>query len=364
MMVAIAYIIVVFAVVQFMIATANLIAETKLPPGKDSDNALVSVLIPARNEEVNIGTILNDLVHQHYKNIEVIVFNDLSGDRTAEIVEQFALLDTRIKLINSDILPDGWLGKNYACFSLSSVARGEYLLFLDADVRLGSNIIGNAISYLRHHHLGLLSIFPKQIIKSFGERITVPNMNYILLSLLPLFLVRKSGFSSLAAANGQFMFFNAGTYRLLSPHEKMKNNKVEDIAIARYFKNEKHPIACMLGDETIQCRMYAGFSDAVNGFSKNVTAFFGNSLSLSLLFWLATTFGWLIVLFFLPDLFFISYIIVILLTRIIISWVSEQDIVDNVLYTFLQQIACGLFIYKALLHKYSKNHQWKGRNIS
>jgi glycosyltransferase involved in cell wall biosynthesis len=363
MMVYFAYSIVVFALVQLMIAIANLIFETKLPPGKAPCNALVSVLIPARNEEENIGFVLKDLMHQDYKNIEVIVFNDQSGDRTAEIIEQYALLDNRIKLINSAALPDGWLGKNFACYSLSTMAKGEYLLFLDADVRLSNNVIINAISYALHYQLGLISIFPKQIIKSRGEKITVPTMNYILLSLLPLILVKKLKFPSIAAANGQFMLFNAGIYASLAPHKRMKNNKVEDIAIARFLKKEKQHIACLLGDDTIRCRMYTGFNDAVNGFSKNVTAFFGNSFFLSLLFWLITTFGFLIVFFFLPFAFFIAYIVVYLLTRIIISWISEQKVFDNILYSFAQQIVCGLFIFKAIINKFNKNYQWKGRSV-
>jgi glycosyltransferase involved in cell wall biosynthesis len=362
-MIYIAYSIVVFALIQLMIATANLIFETKLPPGHNPCDALVSVLIPARNEEENIGLVLKDLMHQDYKNIEVIVFNDQSSDRTAEIVEQYALLDNRIKLINSNALPDGWLGKNFACYSLSAMAKGEYLLFLDADVRLSNNIIINAISYALHYQLGLISIFPKQIIKSRGEKITVPTMNYILLSLLPLFLVKKLKFPSIAAANGQFMLFNAGIYVSLSPHKRMKNNKVEDIAIARFLKKEKQHIACLLGDDTIRCRMYTGFTDAVNGFSKNVTAFFGNSFFFSLLFWLTTTFGFLIVFFFLPFVFFISYIVVYLLTRIIISWISEQKVFDNILYSFAQQLVCGLFIFKAIINKFNKNYQWKGRSV-
>jgi glycosyltransferase involved in cell wall biosynthesis len=364
MMITIAYFIFLFTIVQFLIATVNVIFKPKLPKRYNPYKGLVSVLIPARNEEENIGIILNDLLQQDYKNIEIIVFNDQSSDQTAEIVEKFATLDARIKLIHSEGLPAIWLGKNYACYSLSKIAKGEYFLFLDADVRLSNDIIINSISYAQRYQLGLLSIFPKQIITSPGEKITVPNMNYILLSLLPLILVRKSKFHALAAANGQFMLFNAVVYRSLPPHEKMKDNKVEDIAIARFLKKEKHRIACLVGDETIRCRMYTGFKDAVNGFSKNVTAFFGDSLILSLLFWLTTTFGFLIELFFLPVNFFVFYIIVYLFTRIFISWVSEQKVLDNILYFFPQQLACGLFIYKALINKYNKNYQWKGRSIA
>ncbi len=362
-MIYIAYFVVLFALVQLTVATVNLIFKPKLPECHDTYEGLVSVLIPARNEQENITIILNDLLQQDYKNIEVIVFNDQSSDQTAEIVEQIALFDTRFKLVNSDGLPHGWLGKNFACYALSTIAKGEYFLFLDADVRVRDNIIIRAIADMQHHQLGLLSIFPKQIIISPGEKITVPNMNYVLLSMLPLILVRKSRFHSIAAANGQFMLFKAGIYRTLSPHEKMKDNKVEDIAIARFYKKEKHRIACLVGDDTIRCRMYTDIKSAVNGFSKNVTAFFGNSFILSILFWLATTFGFLMVLFFLPMSFFITYLIAYFLTRVFISWISEQKVFYNLLYFFTQQITCGLFIYKALINKYNKNYQWKGRSI-
>jgi glycosyltransferase involved in cell wall biosynthesis len=350
--------------VQLLIVVVNVIFEPKLPKRHINYNRLVSILIPARNEEKNISNILNDVCHQDYRNIEVIVFNDQSSDRTAEIVMKYATLDNRIILINSDGIPDGWLGKNYACFSLSKSATGDYFLFLDADVRISNDIVINTISYSEYYKLGLLSIFPKQIIKSLGEKITVPNMNYILLSLLPLILVRKSKFPSFAAANGQFMLFNSRKYKLLAPHERMKHDKVEDIAIARFFKKKKIRIACLVGDKTIRCRMYKGFNDAVNGFSKNVIAFFGNSFILSLLFWLTTTFGFLVVLFVLPFTFFMLYISVYLLTRIFVYFVSKQKVLDSLLYFIPQQISCGLFIYKAFVNKFISGYQWKGRSIN
>jgi hypothetical protein len=188
-------------------------------------------------------------------------------------------------------------------------------------------------------------------------------MNYILLSLLPLVLVRKSKLPSYAAANGQFMLFNTEKYRLMTPHELMKNNKVEDIAIARFFKEQKVKIACLVGDDTIQCRMYQGFNDAVDGFSKNVTAFFGNSFIVALLFWFTTTFGFIFVLLAFPWPFFISYIIVYFATRIFTSMVSKQNVFDNLLYLIPQQISCGVFIYKAFINKFIKDYQWKGRSI-
>ena len=362
-MTILAYIILIFTAIQFLVALGNLISETTLPESENKPANLVSVLIPARNEENNIGNILNDLKNQRYQNIEIIVFNDQSEDKTAEIVNEFARDDNRIRLIHSDGLPDGWFGKNYACHSLSKHARGEYLLFLDADVRIKNNIIGNAVSFSIRHNLSLISIFPKQIIKTFGERITVPDMNYILVSLLPLIFVRKLRFPSMSAANGQFMFFKADIYHLLEPHRLMKKNKVEDIHIAREFKKRRLKIACLLGDETIRCRMYNGFRESVNGFSKNVIAFFGNSYLLAVLFWLITTFGIVAILIALPVKYWIIYLSMYFLTRIFISVASQQNIFYNLIYFLLLQFSLGLFIYKAFMNQYFRKLEWKGRII-
>ncbi len=363
-MLFIAWFIFAFTLLQLLIALVNLIYFPKLPAGNLNEGPLVSVLIPARNEEKNIGCILGDLLHQDYTKIEVIVFNDQSEDRTVEIVQEYALNDSRIRLINSDHLPEGWLGKNWACQSLSEAASGDYFLFADADVRIGSGLIANAITYLKHYNLALMSIFPKQIIKTIGEKVTVPNMNYILLSLLPLILVRKSGFSSLAAANGQFMCFNSGLYRTILPHEKMRNRKVEDIEIARSLKGGNYKVACLVGDNRIQCRMYNNFNDAVNGFSKNVAAFFGNSILIATLFWLMTTFGFLIILFELPLGVFTGYLVSLMLTRVIISIISEQSIIENLLFLIPQQISLGIFILIAFINKNIRSFHWKGREIN
>jgi glycosyltransferase involved in cell wall biosynthesis len=362
-MIVLAHIILIFTLIQFLVALGNLIFETSLPESSNQSEKLVSILIPARNEENNIGNILDDLRNQRYQNIEIIVFNDQSEDKTAEIVGEYIRLNNRIKLVNSDELPEGWLGKNYACDSSAKQATGEYLLFLDADVRIGKNIIGDAVSYSGKHDLALISIFPKQIIRSIGERITVPNMNYILASLLPLPFVKRFKYPSLAAANGQFMFFQTGIYNSVLPHQLMKGNKVEDILIAREFKKREYKIACFLGDDRISCRMYTGFNDSVNGFSKNVIEFFGGSFILAILFWIVTTFGILVAIFALPVKLLMAYLALYFLTRIIISAASHQNIFYNLIYFVPLQLSLGLFIYRAFINKYFRKSQWKGRNI-
>ena len=271
-----------FTLFQFLVVLTNLFFKDNLNSPDSNFNGLVSVSIPARNEELNIESILTCLQRQDYKNIEILVYDDQSTDRTGEIVSQFMKQDNRIKLIESGGLPPGWLGKNHACHELSKRAKGKYFLFIDADVRLSKNIIIQTITTSEKHNLGLLSIFPIQEMQTFGERITVPNMNFILLSLLPLILVRKTKFHSLTAANGQFMLFKSSVYQHVYPHKKMKDSKVEDIEIARYYKESNIRIACTTGDERVSCRMYTDFNEAVDGFSKNITFFFWKFIHFSI----------------------------------------------------------------------------------
>jgi glycosyltransferase involved in cell wall biosynthesis len=362
-MIYIALFILFIALIRLFTALMNFIFNQPLSTYGSEYKGLVSVLIPARNEENNIGNILNDIANQSYGNIEVIVFNDMSTDNTAEIVKSYSLKDSRIRLINSDGLPENWLGKNYACHSLASQAKGEYLLFLDADVSITGDVIEKAVLSANKFKLGLLSVFPVQIMITKGEKITVPNMTNILLSLLPLIFVRISWFSSHSAANGQFMLFEKETYLKFLPHKKFSMNKVEDIEIARFYKKNKIKIACITGVNDIKCRMYTGFNEAVNGFSRNVVNFFGNSFTLAVLYWLVTTFGFIFVLIALPVEVFILYLTMIVLTRIMISLSAKQKISDNFLYAVPQQFSLGLFIFKAVSNKLNKNLEWKGRSI-
>lgn len=353
-----------FTAVQLLVSAANLVFRQKLPKKALFKNPMVSVLIPARDEEKNIGNLLNDLAQQNYQNLEILVFDDQSTDQTAQIVQEFAKKNDRIRLIQSTGLPEGWNGKNFGCYSLANIARGEYFLFLDADVRLKKGIVSQILPYFQKYKLGLLSVFPNQIIKSPGEYFTLPIMNYILLSLLPLVLVRTSGFSSLSAANGQCMLFNAETYRRINPHEKLKSEKVEDIKIARLYKKEKIKIACLASIKDIRCRMYTHFTEAVNGFSKNVFMFFGGSAILAFSFWLITTFGFVAVLFSFSKMVFLGYLAAILLTRIFISAVSHQNILLNMILMIPQQLTLGVILYRATANQLNKQFVWKGRNIS
>jgi hypothetical protein len=237
------------------------------------------------------------------------------------------------------------------------------LLFLDADVRIGGDMIAQSISYADEHKLSLISIFPKQVMRSVGEWISVPVMNYILLTLLPLILVRRSPRPSFSAANGQFMFFDASVYKAHQPHATVKANRVEDIAIARMLKERGLRVSCQTGDERISCRMYAGYREAVNGFSKNVIDFFGGSSVLAVMFWLFTSLGIIPVVIGLGWGVTALWLVLVIFTRIFVSVRSNQNVLNNLFYFIPQQFSMGLFIFNAIFRTKAGKHEWKGRKI-
>jgi glycosyltransferase involved in cell wall biosynthesis len=357
-----AYISILFAVFQLLNAVLNIVYIQKLKNKKPANKELVSVLIPARNEENNIGNLLESLQKLDDKNIEIIVFDDKSTDKTATIVEDYAKMDPRITLLKSKSLAKGWLGKNYACYSLAKHAKGTYFLFVDADVKLHTGIIGDAVYACKKYDLGLLSIFPKQIQQTFGEKVSVPIINYILLTLIPLVFVRISPYRSHAAANGQFMLFSAEQYQLLQPHKEFKNSAVEDINISRFYKKNKLKIACIASDSRITCRMYKSYGEALNGFVKNVFMFFGNRPSLAILFWIFSSVGFIPVLFLGAELILI-YLALIIITRLLISIVSKQNSLNNIILMPAQHIFLLHLIVKAIYIRITKKYSWKGRFI-
>ena len=362
-MVILVSLIFIFSIIQLVVVAINFVDGFHLNRSCEPSNEFVSILIPARNEEGNISNLLSDLLRLNHQSFEVIIFDDQSTDQTQAIISRFVNSDSRFKLIESQGLPDGWLGKNYGCYCLSKEAKGSLLLFLDADVRIKPDSIDRTLTILRTERIQLLSIFPKQIMRTIGEWAVVPNMNHILLTLLPLRLVKDSNRSSLAAANGQFMMFDAAAYRELNPHKLKYNCRVEDIEIARLYKEKGLKVACMVDDDMVECRMYSGFNEAVMGFSKNVKAFFGNSTLLGILFWLITSMGW-IALWLLGNIhLFITYLLVLVLTRVLFSVQSKQVVNKNLIFWIPQIFSLGFILAKASLKIPQNRLIWKGREV-
>jgi len=359
----IAWFILLFLGARTFISLVNFLAKPWLKDAHPEKQPVISVLIPARNEERNIGNLMSDLSRQDYRRFEVLVYDDQSEDETASIVKQFADEDSRFRYIGGQPLPEGWNGKNHACYRLAREAKGDYLLFLDADVRTRPKLLSKSLAFLQKTNLHLLSIFPKQEIQSFGERITVPIMNWILVSLLPLSLVRLLKFPSLAAANGQFMLFDAYIYRQNQWHEQLKSVTVEDIEIARTMKSQGYRVQTLLGDDAIRCRMYESYNEAVGGFSRNVHAYFGNSHFILVLFVVIVTLGFIPVWISFGITGLLTYLGLVILNRVVVSLASGQKVAVNVILAPLQVVSFLHISLKSLKNHLSGNTSWKGRTI-
>lgn len=324
---------------------------------------MVSILIPARNEEQNIARLLISIYRQDYKNYEVIVYDDDSTDQTYSLCSAFAANHTGFQVIKGMELPDGWLGKNYACDQLAASAKGNYFLFLDADVVVHNDLINSAVHRMKLYQLGLLSLFPNQEMQTIGEKTTVPLLHYLLLNLLPLrlvFLIKNAIFST---ACGQFMLFDALLYKQYRWHKGAKHKIVEDVEIMKLVKTTRLNGEALLANGLTSCRMYRNYTGAINGFSKNALAVFNYSIPGLLIFVTLLIGGPLLVMTTLNFNLMFFMIGLILLTRIMISLTAGESVWYNLLLHPVQMVNMAVIAFLSIQKHLTKTVVWKGRRI-
>jgi chlorobactene glucosyltransferase len=250
------------------------IKNFKLPPNVMASPPLVSVMIPARNEEKNIRRILNSMIRQDYPNLEILVLDDNSTDATSNIIEGFVKRDGRVKLIQGAPLPQGWKGKCFACHQLAKIAKGSYFVFTDADTLHYPNSISNSLAALIKDNVDVTSVFPRQIAVTFSERMSVRFINFIILSFMPLILVKHSRSPFFSTALGQFFLFKREAYEKCGGFESVKNEILEDINISKQVKRCGLKIMVYDGSNSIFCRMFTNLPDVIKGFSRFIYAAF------------------------------------------------------------------------------------------
>lgn len=352
-----------FLALRTLVSLVNVLTNLHLPDKAPVKSPKVSLLIPARNEEAVLGRLLESLEKLDYPDYEVIVCDDHSSDNTEEILNWFAGENDHFHWFLGAKLPDDWLGKNFACHQLAEKASGNYLVFLDADVELSTDAISKAVAFFQEKKLALLTVFPHQKMKSFPGKITVPVMNWILQSLLPMILVQKTKFPSLSAANGQFMMFETENYRLNQWHSKVRTEHVEDIRLARMIKSEGLEMAVLLGDNDIFCSMYSHLDEAILGFSRNIHEYFGGSWLVLMAFWLLIFSGPFIVWIGLGMPFLIVFILLVIANRLLVAWASRQNSFGSVLLHPLQMISFTSVVFYSIYRRFRKDTEWKGRRI-
>jgi len=236
----------------------------------------VSVVIPARNEERNIERVVRMLAANAYPDLEIIVVDDRSEDRTADVVRGVAgelagSSGVTLRLVEGDALPDGWLGKPWACQQGGRVATGDYILFTDADTRHAPDLTRRVVAELERSDADALSLAGRQLMESFWERVVQPQ---IFTSLLFRYTNNRDPHPPEkwrdAIANGQYIFFRRDTYQAIGGHEPVRGEVVEDMKMAQHLVKNGYALEIRMAEDSFATRMYESLGELVRGWSKNV----------------------------------------------------------------------------------------------
>lgn len=213
-------------------------------------NPKVSIILPARNEEEFISKCLDSLIDQDYKNYEIIVIDDSSEDKTQKIIYKYAEKYSKVIPIIARPKPEGWMGKNWACMEGYNKARGELLLFTDADTRHSQNVISLAVGHLTSFNLDALSAIPKMVTFDFWTNVTLPMISTFLHSRFSALNVnnptKKTGYFF-----GSFFILKKETYENVGMHEGVKHEIIEDGALGKKVKEAGYKMKMVRGDHLI-----------------------------------------------------------------------------------------------------------------
>ena len=362
-----------FSILVSILGVINLIFIKKpIVYSQNNISSLVSVLIPARNEEVNIKRCLYSLIDQSYKNLEIIVLDDDSDDQTYNIVKDVSKNFSSIKLIKGERKSNGWTGKNWACHQLSKFAKGDFLLFIDADTKLQKNTISETVSEMNNNDVDLISLFPNRITNTAIDKIISVTIGWFIFSCLPIiFSNRNPMFSS---AFGQFLLFRKGAYFSIGGHESIKDKILDDFELGRLITKRGYNLNVFDGTERISTFSYSTEKEALDGLSKSIFPFFNNKLIPFLILLILFLSMGLMPIFIMMGEFFgskltkskemIAYFTwgLITLSWSISSYRSKQGIRYGILYPFITTFTAIIGIF-SIITFLTKSVNWKNRNV-
>jgi hypothetical protein len=321
----------------------------------------LSVMIPARNEEAHIGAAVAAVLASEGVELELIVLDDGSTDRTAQILAGIA--DPRLRVAAGGGLPPGWSGKQHACAALARLASHKLLVFVDADVRLAPDALSRMAGFLAREDVALASGFPRQITGSGSEILLLPLIHFLLLGFLPIFRMRRSVSPSLGAGCGQLFIARADAYRQAGGHAAIRASLHDGLSLPRAFRRAGHMTGLFDASHFASCRMYTGAAQLWEGLTKNATE--GMAKPLALPFWTALLGGGAI----LPVLLMVTAPSVpaaaacgcLLTLRLVLAWRFRQPILSALLHPV--GVAALLALQWAALIRAASGRPatWRGR---
>ncbi|MEC7920535.1 MAG: glycosyltransferase family 2 protein [Chloroflexota bacterium] len=369
------YILFAFSILVALLAVVNLffIRRASISDSLKTQSALVSILIPARNEEANIGRCLYSLIDQSYKNIEIIILDDDSTDSTFSIAKEISKKDKRINIVKGMPIEKDWLGKNWACHQLSSIAKGDMLLFIDADTKLQSKTIEETIVEMEESDIDLITLFPKRVTSTSVDKIISVTVGWFIFSCLPILFSNKNPIFS--SAFGQYLLFRKGAYFSIGGHESIKDNILDDFELGRSITREGFNLKVFDGTDRISTFSYSSEREAIDGLSKSIFPFFSNRVVPFFLLWIlfmAMSIVPVLVIF--GDLFQIrlsrskEVMAFLIWGSLTLSWVissyrSRQGLLPGIFFPVVTTITAILGIFSVLSFLFN-NVVWKDRNLS
>jgi len=369
------YILFAFSILVALLAVVNLffIRRASISDSLKTQSALVSILIPARNEEANIGRCLYSLIDQSYKNIEIIILDDDSTDSTFSIAKEISKKDKRINIVKGMPIEKDWLGKNWACHQLSSIAKGDMLLFIDADTKLQSKTIEETIVEMEESDIDLITLFPKRVTSTSVDKIISVTVGWFIFSCLPILFSNKNPIFS--SAFGQYLLFRKGAYFSIGGHESIKDDILDDFELGRSITREGFNLKVFDGTDRISTFSYSSEREAIDGLSKSIFPFFSNRVVPFFLLWIlfmAMSIVPVLVIF--GDLFQIrlsrskEVMAFLIWGSLTLSWVissyrSKQGLLPGIFFPVVTTITAILGIFSVLSFLLN-NVVWKDRNLS
>ena len=335
------------------------------PGSRDVISEKVAILIPARNEALNIKDCLESALDQrNLSNFTIYVLDDSSTDNTNQIVREIATTNAKLVLLRGKELPEGWTGKNFACWQLANAAQEfKYLVFIDADVRLRSDAVVKSLNSLQKLRWKFISPYPRQIAKSWSEWLIQPLLQWSWITTLPLRLAERSLRTELTAANGQFLILEKDAYFAAGGHKAIHEEVLDDIHLARQMKRHGFRGNVIDGSAIASCRMYRSWRELRDGYSKSLWSAFGSIP------------GALLVIIFLVSLYVfpaiialsgyswgISLVLFAFISRLMSAVRSQSSITSALAHPFAIALLCYLIIRSWWLKR--KNRlEWKSRSL-
>jgi hypothetical protein len=231
----------------------------------------ISVLIPARNEALRIGGLLDSVLASQGVDCEICVLDDESQDSTAAIVHDYSMRHPNIRLLRGAPIPAGWSGKQFACYQLAQQATREELVFLDADVHLKKDALLRAVDQRQRKGVDLLSGFPRQRVVTAGEQLLIPLIHLILLCFLPFVLMRWTRMTGAAAGCGQFFLTTKNAYFRTGGHSSIRQSLHDGIMLPRAYRMSGLSTDLFDASDLATCRMYTSFEETWSGLLKNAS---------------------------------------------------------------------------------------------